>query len=70
MRDETKLRAYFADAPDDISLDDVDITRIPSHVSFIMDGNKIFIRSLDLNQPFDEIRRQLDYILQTSLTSN
>lgn len=37
--DEEKLRAYYADAPDDICLDDVDLTRIPRHVSLIMDGN-------------------------------
>ena len=34
-----KLGAYFADAPSDISLQDIDIARIPRHVSFIMDGN-------------------------------
>lgn len=33
------MRAYFADAPDDISLNDIDVDKIPSHVSFIMDGN-------------------------------
>lgn len=38
-RDEDKLRAYFADVPDDIRLQDVDVDRIPGHVSFIMDGN-------------------------------
>lgn len=39
QRDEQKLRAYYADAPNDVSLDDVDLDRIPSHVSIIMDGN-------------------------------
>lgn len=39
QRDTEKLRAYFAEAPEDITLDDVDIDRIPSHVSLIMDGN-------------------------------
>ena len=37
--DIEKLRAYYADAPEDISLDDVDLGRIPAHVSIIMDGN-------------------------------
>lgn len=37
--DIEKLRAYYADAPGDISLDDVDLGRIPAHVSIIMDGN-------------------------------
>ena len=39
QRDEQKLRAYFADAPEDISLEQVDLERIPRHVSIIMDGN-------------------------------
>lgn len=37
--DEQKLREYYADAPDDISLADVDLAHLPSHVSIIMDGN-------------------------------
>jgi len=39
QRDEQKLRAHFADAPEDISLEDIDLERIPCHVSIIMDGN-------------------------------
>ena len=38
-RDEALLRAYYQDAPEDITLDDVDLDRIPRHVSIIMDGN-------------------------------
>ncbi|MBR3326993.1 MAG: isoprenyl transferase [Atopobiaceae bacterium] len=38
-RDEAKLRAYFEEPPADVSLEDVDLARIPRHVSFIMDGN-------------------------------
>ena len=34
-----KLAAYYADAPEDISLADVDLERVPRHVSIIMDGN-------------------------------
>ncbi len=37
--DIDKLRAYYADAPDDLSLSDIDLDRIPAHVSIIMDGN-------------------------------
>ena len=37
--DTEKLRAYYADAPEDISLGDIDLDRIPAHVSIIMDGN-------------------------------
>ena len=39
QRDESKLRSYFANPPEDVSLDDIDLDRLPSHVSFIMDGN-------------------------------
>ena len=39
QRDEAKLREYYADAPADICLGDVDLDRVPSHVSIIMDGN-------------------------------
>lgn len=39
QRDEEKLRSYYADVPEDVSLDDVDLDRIPRHVSIIMDGN-------------------------------
>ena len=39
QRDEGKLRSYFANPPEDVSLDDIDLDRLPCHVSFIMDGN-------------------------------
>ncbi len=39
QRDIEKLKAYFQDAPADISLADVDLERLPRHVSLIMDGN-------------------------------
>ena len=34
-----KLGEFFAEHPADISLDDIDMARIPRHVSCIMDGN-------------------------------
>ena len=37
--DETKLREFYSEAPADISLADIDLGRIPRHVSLIMDGN-------------------------------
>lgn len=37
--DIEKLRQYYADAPADASLADLDLERIPRHVSIIMDGN-------------------------------
>ena len=39
QRDEAKLREYYAEPPADITLDDIDLARIPRHVSIIMDGN-------------------------------
>ena len=52
QRDEEKLRAYYADAPEDLSLDDVDLARVPRHVSIIMDGNGRWAtrRGLDRSQ--------------------
>lgn len=52
MRDEALLRAHFANAPEDISLDDIDVARIPGHVSIIMDGNGRWAqaRGLDRSQ--------------------
>ena len=37
LYDEEKLVAHFADAPDDICLNDIDLTRVPRHISCIMD---------------------------------
>lgn len=39
QRDDEKLVEYFANPPEDISLGDVDLDRLPSHISVIMDGN-------------------------------
>ena len=37
--EEAKLAEYFSQAPEDVSLADIDMARIPGHVSIIMDGN-------------------------------
>ena len=37
--DEKKLGEYYSNPPEDIALGDVDLDRIPRHVSIIMDGN-------------------------------
>ncbi len=37
--DKAKLAAFYCDAPGDISLDALDMSRMPAHVSIIMDGN-------------------------------
>ena len=52
FRDLEKLRAYYADAPEDIRLEDIDLERVPSHVSIIMDGNGRWAtaRGLDRSQ--------------------
>ena len=49
---ETLLKEYFSEHPEDISLDDVDMARIPGHVSIIMDGNGRWAqaRGLDRSQ--------------------
>ena len=50
--DEDLLREYFSEAPEDISLEDVDMARVPGHVSIIMDGNGRWAtaRGLDRSQ--------------------
>ena len=48
--DNAKLEAYYADAPDDISLTDIDLLRIPRHVSLIMDGNGRWAESRGLER--------------------
>ncbi len=52
LYDKEKLVEYFSDAPQDITLDDVDMGRIPGHVSIIMDGNGRWAqaRGLDRSQ--------------------
>lgn len=52
LYDEKLLKEYFSDAPEDISLDDVDMARVPGHVSIIMDGNGRWAtaRGLDRSQ--------------------
>lgn len=39
LPDLEKLSEYYADHPADLSLDELDLTRVPRHVSIIMDGN-------------------------------
>ena len=52
MVDGGKLREFFSEAPDDIALDDVDLARLPAHLSIIMDGNGRWAarRGLDRSQ--------------------
>ena len=50
FRDLEKLGAYYADAPEDICLDDIDLERVPRHVSIIMDGNGRWATSRGLDR--------------------
>lgn len=54
QRDEQKLKEYYANPPEgcDVSLGDIDLDRIPQHVSIIMDGNGRWAqaRGLDRSQ--------------------
>ena len=50
QRDEELLRAYYASSPDDISLSDIDLDRVPSHVSIIMDGNGRWAKARGLDR--------------------
>lgn len=52
LTDANKLEEYYKDAPEDISLADIDVDHIPSHVSIIMDGNGRWAqaRGLDRSQ--------------------
>ena len=49
-RDEDKLVAYLADAPADIAMEDVDLDRLPSHISIIMDGNGRWAKARGLDR--------------------
>ncbi|WP_314951867.1 isoprenyl transferase [Lancefieldella parvula] len=48
--DTDKLVQYFSDAPEDISLSDINLETIPSHVSIIMDGNGRWATARDLDR--------------------
>ena len=51
LYDLEKLKDYYSQAPDDISLDDIDLEGIPSHVSIIMDGNGRWATERGLDRP-------------------
>lgn len=48
--DTAKLEAYYAEAPEDIALSDIDLERIPKHVSIIMDGNGRWAKARGLDR--------------------
>ena len=48
--DQEKLSAYFSDAPSDVTLENIDMARLPRHVSVIMDGNGRWATARGLNR--------------------
>ena len=67
-RDEGLLRSYYADAPDDISLADIDLSRVPSHVSIIMDGNGRWAQARGLDRSRGHVAG-VDSLRETVTTS-
>ncbi len=49
--DQKKLEAYYAAPPQDVSLGEVDLSRVPRHVSIIMDGNGRWAQARGLSRP-------------------
>ena len=48
--DQQKLEEFYANPPADLSLGDVDLSRIPSHISIIMDGNGRWAKARGLDR--------------------
>ena len=67
-RDLDKLAAYYADAPDDISLADVDLESVPRHVSIIMDGNGRWAQARGLDRSEGHVAG-VDSLRETVTTS-
>lgn len=55
-RNEEKLRLYFSNPPEDISVEDISLEALPKHISIIMDGNGRWAkaRGLDRSQGHKE----------------
>ena len=67
-RDEGLLRAYFSEASSDITLADVDVDRIPRHVSIIMDGNGRWAQARGLDRSRGHVAG-VDSLRETVTTS-
>ncbi len=50
--DADALARHFADGPGDVSLADVDMARLPSHISIIMDGNGRWAEARGMERPY------------------
>ena len=46
------LYKHFENPPADIALDDIDLSKLPTHVSFIMDGNGRWAQARHLDRSF------------------
>jgi undecaprenyl diphosphate synthase len=44
--------AYFADAPDDVDVDGLDLRRVPRHIAVIMDGNGRWAQRRNLDRGY------------------
>lgn len=49
-RNEEKLKLYFSNPPEDISLDDISLEALPKHISIIMDGNGRWAKARGLDR--------------------
>ena len=50
QRNDEKLRLYLVNPPEDVSLESIDLNRLPSHISIIMDGNGRWATSRGLSR--------------------
>ena len=67
-RDEALLREYYSSSPADITLDDVDVNHLPSHVSIIMDGNGRWAQARGLDRSKGHVAG-VDALRETVTTS-
>lgn len=67
-RDEALLREYYSSSPGDITLDDVDVNHLPSHVSIIMDGNGRWAQARGLDRSKGHVAG-VDALRETVTTS-
>lgn len=67
-RDEALLGAHFSEAPSDICLQDIDLDRLPSHISIIMDGNGRWAQARGLDRSKGHVAG-IDSLRETVTTS-
>ncbi len=67
-RDDKLLQEFYAASPGDITLDDIDLQRIPSHVSIIMDGNGRWAQARGLDRSRGHVAG-VDALRETVTTS-